>query len=104
MTGFPHPSVTIAMAEERRAELLAQAQHHALARSAEGVTRQPRRAPLPVLAEAAALLLAAGYAAAHEAPTPPAAELETTNAPTLTQAVDELVGPHAAQQAVASRL
>jgi hypothetical protein len=104
MTGFPHPSVAIAMAEERRAELLAQAQYHALARSAEGVARQPRRAPLPVLAAAAALLLAAGFAAAQETPAPPQAELETTNAPSVTQAVDELVGPHAAQQAAASRL
>ena len=105
MTGIPHPATTIAMAEEHRAELLAMAERHARARSAQTAVRQPQRGRLPLAVALAALLLALGVAAAHEPPERAQAGLEAAEAPIVTQAGDEfLLDLDAARRAAARRL
>ena len=92
MTGIPHPSTAIAMAEEHRAALLAQAACDDLARSAQATARlRPRRAHLSMAAALAVALLAMGVATAADASRVPEASGE------------HLLSPSAARQVAASR-
>jgi hypothetical protein len=105
MTGFPHPSAMIAMAEEHRAELFAQAERLALARSAEPAEPRQRAQLLVAVFRAVALLLAVGAAAAPE----PARQFHmdpgAVDRPLVSQAIDgHLLAPDAARHVAASRL
>lgn len=103
MTGIPHPSVAIAMAEEHRLELLAQAERYALARTAQPASSRERWPSFPVVIALAVLLLAIGFAAAHEPMSAPQTGLETGDAPVGDQASDELINLNAARRIASAR-
>lgn len=107
MTGVPHPATLIVLAEEHRAELLAQAERHRRAQQARAAVRQPRRERrerLPLAVTLAAALLALGVAVAQETPDRARGGAEAVDAPIVTETRDELLDPEAAREVFAARL